>query len=209
MDDPGRLLSGIAKAGPGETWSHRGGCDQGGEGRWLPDRRTSEGPVACFGCERERAVILLPVSLPTKLRVTTTETEHMPLYLRTFLRVLSSWVHQRCDQRNTTVGGSLRDSRIAMIEPTARRCSLPRIHRVEPNLQSSNSSDTASALEERSGLQGQGVGHSIPFRSQLIEPHTKTPRRLLRPFLEGNRAGHQEHPGLCHAAARNPTWRGR
>lgn len=35
----------------------------------------------------------LPVSLPTKLRVTTAETEHMPFYLRVFLRVLSSWVH--------------------------------------------------------------------------------------------------------------------
>jgi len=35
----------------------------------------------------------LCVTLASKLRVTGTETEHMPLYLRTFFRVLSSWVH--------------------------------------------------------------------------------------------------------------------
>lgn len=33
------------------------------------------------------------VSLSPKLRVTSAQTEHMPMYLRTFLRVLSSWVH--------------------------------------------------------------------------------------------------------------------
>ena len=38
-------------------------------------------------------VLALPVSLPPKLRVTTAQTKHMPLYLRTFFRVLSSWVH--------------------------------------------------------------------------------------------------------------------
>src|SRR3546814_11085599 len=32
-------------------------------------------------------------SVPPKLRVTTAQTEHMPFYLRTFLPVLSSWVH--------------------------------------------------------------------------------------------------------------------
>src|SRR5438876_3832371 len=35
----------------------------------------------------------LPVSLPPKLRVTGGETEDMPLHLRIFFRVLSSWVH--------------------------------------------------------------------------------------------------------------------
>jgi hypothetical protein len=33
------------------------------------------------------------VSLSPKLRVTTAEMEYMPFYLRTFFRVLSSWVH--------------------------------------------------------------------------------------------------------------------
>jgi hypothetical protein len=33
------------------------------------------------------------VSLPPKLGVTGAQTEHMPIYLRTFFRVLSSWVH--------------------------------------------------------------------------------------------------------------------
>jgi hypothetical protein len=40
------------------------------------------------------SVLAPPVSVPPKLGVTTAETEHMPIYLRTFLRVLSSWVHQ-------------------------------------------------------------------------------------------------------------------
>src|SRR5581483_5605334 len=35
----------------------------------------------------------LPVSLPTKLGVTSAQMEHMPVYLRVFFRVLSSWVH--------------------------------------------------------------------------------------------------------------------
>jgi len=39
------------------------------------------------------SVLALSVSLPPKLRVTTAETEHMAIYLRTFFRVLSSWVH--------------------------------------------------------------------------------------------------------------------
>ena len=42
---------------------------------------------------RPSSVLTLPVSLPPKLRVTTAETEQMPFYLRTFFRVLSSWVH--------------------------------------------------------------------------------------------------------------------
>lgn len=50
------------------------------------------------GCDRgssASSVLALSVSLPPKLRVATAEAEHMPLYLRTFLRVLSSWVHRR------------------------------------------------------------------------------------------------------------------
>jgi hypothetical protein len=39
-------------------------------------------------------VLALPVPLPSKLRVTTAKTEHMPIYLRVFFRVLSSWVHR-------------------------------------------------------------------------------------------------------------------
>jgi hypothetical protein len=38
-------------------------------------------------------VLTLPVSLTPKLRVTGAQTEYMPLYLRTFVRLLSSWVH--------------------------------------------------------------------------------------------------------------------
>jgi hypothetical protein len=38
-------------------------------------------------------VLALAIALPSKLRVAPAETEHMPIYLRTFFRVLSSWVH--------------------------------------------------------------------------------------------------------------------
>jgi hypothetical protein len=53
-------------------------------------------------------VLLLSVSLAPKLRVTIAETEHMPIYLRTFFRVLSSWVHaiyQRKRPPRTDRGG--------------------------------------------------------------------------------------------------------
>jgi hypothetical protein len=40
-------------------------------------------------------VLALSVPIPPKLRVATAQTEHMPFYARTFLRVLSSWVHYR------------------------------------------------------------------------------------------------------------------
>jgi hypothetical protein len=39
-------------------------------------------------------VLPLQVSLAPKLRVTTAQTEHMPLHLRTFIRLLFSWVHR-------------------------------------------------------------------------------------------------------------------
>src|SRR6266511_4118757 len=38
--------------------------------------------------------VVLPVAGPRKLRVTHAEAEHMPVYLRVFLRLLSSWVHR-------------------------------------------------------------------------------------------------------------------
>ena len=38
-------------------------------------------------------MLALAIALPSKLRVAPAETEHMPIYLRTFFRVLSSWVH--------------------------------------------------------------------------------------------------------------------
>jgi hypothetical protein len=41
----------------------------------------------------------LPIARATKLRVTSTQPERTPFYLRTFSRVLSSWVHQHSDQR--------------------------------------------------------------------------------------------------------------
>jgi len=49
----------------------------------------SHGPVVT-GCR-------LPVTRASKLGVTGAQAEHIPFYLRTFLRVLSSWVH--ADQR--------------------------------------------------------------------------------------------------------------
>jgi hypothetical protein len=70
--------------------------------RWLPDRL----PSTTSGCRPRRApnrrpwkrsgpssVVALPVPLAPKLRVSTAETEHMPIYLRRYSRVLSSWVH--------------------------------------------------------------------------------------------------------------------
>lgn len=39
------------------------------------------------------SMLPLSISLPPKLRMTPAETDHMPLYLRTFVRLLSSWVH--------------------------------------------------------------------------------------------------------------------
>jgi hypothetical protein len=48
------------------------------------------------------SALTLSVSLPPKLRVTPTETEHMPIYLRTFFRVLSSLVH-RCGRVTAAV----------------------------------------------------------------------------------------------------------
>jgi hypothetical protein len=39
------------------------------------------------------SVLALAIALPSKLRVAPAETEHMPIYLRTFFRLLSSWGH--------------------------------------------------------------------------------------------------------------------
>jgi hypothetical protein len=39
------------------------------------------------------SLLALAIALPSNLRVAPAETEHMPIYLRTFFRVLSSWVH--------------------------------------------------------------------------------------------------------------------
>src|SRR5207247_4062097 len=39
------------------------------------------------------SVLALAIALPSKLRVAPAEPEHMPIYLRTFFRVMSSWVH--------------------------------------------------------------------------------------------------------------------
>jgi hypothetical protein len=45
------------------------------------------------------SVLALAIALPSKLRVTTAETEHMPLYLRTLIRPRSSRGHQAGDER--------------------------------------------------------------------------------------------------------------
>jgi hypothetical protein len=41
----------------------------------------------------QSSVFALPVTVASKLRVATAETEHLPIYLRRLFRVLSSWVH--------------------------------------------------------------------------------------------------------------------
>ena len=70
-------------------------------GRWLRDRLQTTASV-CRQRRRsqptsvgaiESSVLALAIALPSKLRVAPAETEHMPIYLRTFFRVLSSWVH--------------------------------------------------------------------------------------------------------------------
>lgn len=43
--------------------------------------------------------LALPVPLTPELRVTAAEMDHMALYLRTFLRLLSSWVHREKARR--------------------------------------------------------------------------------------------------------------
>lgn len=47
-----------------------------------------------LGGSSPSSVLALPVSLSPKLCVTRADTEHTPFYLRTFFRVLSSWVHR-------------------------------------------------------------------------------------------------------------------
>jgi len=67
--------------------------------RLLPDRLASAASVCrqlvvrCWKRSAQSSVLALSVPIPPKLRVATAQTEHMPIYLRTFLRVLSSWVH--------------------------------------------------------------------------------------------------------------------
>src|SRR6266511_6171358 len=56
----------------------------------------------------------LPVSLPPELRVTTAQTDHMPLYLRTFIRVLSSWVHRPGASSNPDFCADLSIRRLAV-----------------------------------------------------------------------------------------------
>jgi hypothetical protein len=59
---------------------------------WMPWTTALTGEV------RPQEPILIgsrsSVTVPTELRVTGSETKHMPFYLRTFFRVLSSWVHR-------------------------------------------------------------------------------------------------------------------
>jgi hypothetical protein len=67
--------------------------------RLLPDRLASAASVCrqlvvrCWKRSAQSSVLALSVPIPPKLRVATAQTEHMPFYLRTFLRVLSSWGH--------------------------------------------------------------------------------------------------------------------
>jgi hypothetical protein len=80
-----------------------GAGDQGRpHGRWLRDRLQPRLPFAGSvvvlkrrAWERASAssLLALAIALSSNLRVTPAETEHMPIYLRTLFRVLSSWVH--------------------------------------------------------------------------------------------------------------------
>jgi hypothetical protein len=45
------------------------------------------------------------VSIASNLRVTCSEREHMPIYLRAFFRVLSSWVHSARGHRLLSCSG--------------------------------------------------------------------------------------------------------
>jgi hypothetical protein len=58
----------------------------------FPLARVAMGPTTVSAIALS-PVSPLPVSLPPQLRVSIAEVEHMPIYLRTFFRVLSSWVH--------------------------------------------------------------------------------------------------------------------
>jgi hypothetical protein len=51
------------------------------------------------------SVLALGIALPSKLRVAPSETEHMLIYLRTFFRVLSSWVHRMSTLSEPTAVG--------------------------------------------------------------------------------------------------------
>jgi hypothetical protein len=56
--------------------------------RFDPLARREVDPNSAFNC-------VLPIAIATKLGVATAEAEHMPIYLRTVFRVLSSWVHHQ------------------------------------------------------------------------------------------------------------------
>jgi hypothetical protein len=61
---------------------------------------------------------VLPIAAPAKLRVTSTQADHMPSHLRTCTRVLSSWGHGM-DLRNSPAGGPTAHRRPA--SPQRRR----------------------------------------------------------------------------------------
>lgn len=65
------------------------------------------------------------IAVTSKLGVSGTETEHMPIYLRTFLRLLSSWVHGEKSERirggKRFLQGCVEDVRL----PSSPRSEIP------------------------------------------------------------------------------------
>lgn len=59
----------------------------------------------------------LPVSLPSKLRVTGAQTENMSFHLRILLRVLSSWVHRPLTRGTGSLARFVAESRVMPAEP--------------------------------------------------------------------------------------------
>jgi hypothetical protein len=71
------VAEGSPDLGPPSCWALFSNLNRGLDESWHPS-----------------SMLAPSVSLSPKLRVTTAEMEYMPFYLRTFFRVLSSWVHQ-------------------------------------------------------------------------------------------------------------------
>jgi hypothetical protein len=95
------------------SWSHWGGSGLKVAMRsvgcpWTYDSRLRSAGASTVDGGTDRppsSVLSSSVSVPPKLRVTGAYTENMPFYLRTFFRVLSSWVHYLKSQVRGTFRG--------------------------------------------------------------------------------------------------------
>ena len=82
----------VESSGRVDAWGWR--CIRSAYGRHDPRLGSAPASTADGGSRSTPSSMLAPsVSLSPKLRVTTAQTQNMPFYLRTFFRVLSSWVH--------------------------------------------------------------------------------------------------------------------